>query len=321
MSSFPAIGDKVDFLSDKHTDKGPSAGHVTDTKITVDGLYVKIKHSDEERLFSWDDLVEDATLDGGTWMIKSHVQGYTKRNGVYVKPHSRAGEAHAPDAHPHPRMGENGKPVMVTHPTHPSAPSTWHHRDAVATFIPDGNVPASLNGVGLREWRDHPTTTEGWDYAEGVNDDLVEPAFHLPPGKKAGSGVVIEEPDGRIWLIAPTNQFGGYKASFPKGTAEPELSLQANAIKEAFEEIGLQVEITGFLGDFERTTSKARMYTAKRVGGTPVAMGWESQGAHLVPKSMLYKHLNMWSDHGIAEAIGAGPKPAAPPPQKGYLFK
>ncbi|MNO78543.1 NUDIX domain protein [compost metagenome] len=186
----------------------------------------------------------------------------------------------------------------------------------MATFVPDGDVPASLNGVPLRAWKDYPRTNEGWDYVEGVDDELYEPPFHLTPGKKAASGVVIEEPDGRVWLVAPTNQFGGYEASFPKGTAEPDLSLQANAIKEAFEECGLKVEITGFIGDFERTTSKARLYRARRVGGTPIAMGWESQAVHLVPKGLLYEHLNMWTDHGIAEVIGAGPAPEIPETHK-----
>ena len=97
----------------------------------------------------------------------------------------------------------------------------------------------SLNGIPAA-WRDHPRTTEGWDYSDGINDDLDEPPFDLPAGMKAASGVVIEEADGRVWLIAPTNQFGGYNASLPKGTAEDELSLQGNALKEAFEETGLK---------------------------------------------------------------------------------
>lgn len=256
-------------------------------------------------------------LSVGELLVKGHVHGYAKRDGTYVKPHEREDNGAAkpssaknPHAHAvHPRVGEKGEPVVVKAPSHASAPSTWHHPDAVATFVPDGDVPASINGVGLRAWKDHPKTAEGWDYCHGVNDDLHEPAFHLPPGKKAASGVVIEEPDGRVWLVHPTNQFGGYQASFPKGTAEPDLSLQANAIKEAFEECGLQVEITGFLGDYERTTSVARMYTARRVGGTPIAMGWESQAVSLVPKTRLYEQLNMWSDHGIAEDLGAGEKP------------
>lgn len=314
MSEYPAIGDKIDFLSDRHTDKGPSAGSVTDTKVTVDGLYVRIKHSDEERLFSWDDLSGDAEKRGDTWLIKAHIHGYSRKNGVYVKPHERdTGPAAEPAAiYHHPRLGEKGEPVHVKTPSHPSAPSTWHNPDAVATFVPDGDVPLSLHGVPFQAWRDHPQTLEGWDYVDGVNEELHEPPFHLPPGKKAASGVIVEEPDGRVWLIAPTNQFGGYHASFPKGTAEPELSLQANAIKECFEESGLKVEITGVIGDFARTTSVARLYRARRVGGTPTSMGWESQAVHLVPKGHLYEYLNMWTDHKAAESIGAGPAPDIP---------
>lgn len=247
-------------------------------------------------------------------LAKAHIPGYSRKDGVYVKPHERDdGHVAAPKpVHHHPKLDEKGELVHVKLPSHSSAPSTWHNPDAVATFVPGGDVPMSLHGVPFHAWRDHPQTADGWDYVDGQMDDLHEPAFHLPPGKKAASGVVIEEPDGRVWLIAPTNQFGGYEASFPKGTAEPNLSLQANAIKEAFEESGLKVEITGIIGDFARTTSVARLYRAKRVGGTPTAMGWESQAVHLVPKGHLYEYLNMWSDHKAAESIGAGPMPPIP---------
>lgn len=262
-------------------------------------------------------------------LTKARVPGYSKKDGTYVRPHDRkdrpsaakplpaAAKVRRPTEtdeiiHHHPRLGENGHPVVVKSPSHPSAPSTWHNPDAVATFVPDGDVPASLNGVPLRAWKDYPRTNEGWEYSDGINDELWEPPFTLPPGKKAAAGVVVEEPDGRVWLIHPTNQFGGYSASFPKGTAEPGMSLQASALKECMEEAGLKVEIIGFIGDFERTTSVARMYRARRVGGTPIAMGWESQAVSLCPRGLLYDHLNMWSDYGIAEVIGAGPSPEIP---------
>lgn len=246
-------------------------------------------------------------------LSKAHIKGYSRRDGVYVKPHERdTGEAdhRAMPVHHHAQADDNGKAVVIKRPSHASAPSTWHNPDAVATFVPDGDVPLSLNGVPLRSWRDHPTTTEGWDFADGINDDLPEPAFHLPPGKKAAAGVVVEETDGRVWLVHPTNQFGNYDVTFPKGTADSGVSLQASAIRECFEEAGLKVEIIGFLGDFERTTSKARMYRAKRVGGTPVAMGWESQAVSLCPRGLLYDLLNMYTDHPIAEIAGAGPRPS-----------
>lgn len=244
---------------------------------------------------------------------KAHVKGHT-RGSVYVRPYERQGGIAKLEAHPHPLKDHHGKAVTIANPHHPSAPSTWDSPDAVATFTPGGDVPLGLHGVPFRAWRDAPTTSDGWDYVDGVNDDLAEPPLKIKAGKAIAAGVIIEEPDGRVWLTAPTNAFGGYHATFPKGTAEEGLSLQANAIKEAFEETGLQIEITGFVGDFERTTSVARMYRARRVGGTPVAMGWESQAVHLVPKSHLYEHLNGWADHPVAEAAGAGPAPEKPKP-------
>lgn len=248
-------------------------------------------------------------------LLKAHVKGYSRKDGVYVPPHERKdGPAAAVDKKKpavihHPQRSEGGARVKIHNPTHPSSHSTWHNPKAVATFVPRGDIPMSINGIQIKRWTGHPKTSAGWNYVDGVNDALHEPAFNLPAGKKASSGVIIEESDGRVWLIHPTNQFGGYNASFPKGTAEPDLSLQANAIKEAFEESGLQVEITGFIGDFERTTSVARMYKARRIGGDPTDAGWETQAVSLVPKERLYDLLNMWPDHPIAESIGAGEAP------------
>lgn len=242
-----------------------------------------------------------------TVLAKAHVQGHV-RGEFYVRPYDREGGDHPQPVY-HPRRGDDGKRVLVTRPHRESSHDTWTNPDAVATFVPDGDAPNSLNGLSLTKWRDHPTTLEGWDYVEGVDDNLEEPAFTPKPGKSIGAGVVIEEPDGRIWLCAPTNAFGGYEATFPKGTAEGDLSLQANALKEAFEETGLKVKITGFIGDFERTTSVARMYKGVRVGGTPTDCGWETQAVHLCPKGLMYEHLNGLYDHPVAEMVGAGPAP------------
>lgn len=253
-------------------------------------------------------------------LLKAHVKGHM-RGITYVKPYDREGGPSHPEAHEHPQLNDEGRPVLIKQPSHPSAPSTWDNPDAVATFVPGGDVPRSINGVPLRPWKDAPKTSEGWDFIDGVNDDLEEPPVKHVPGKHVGAGVIIEEPDGRVWIVHPTNQFGGYKATFPKGTAEPGLSLQANACKEAFEEAGLRIRITGFIGDYERTTSIARMYRAVRTGGTPVDCGWESQAVSLAPRGHLYDLLNGWADHPIAEAVGAGPAPKKPevkqPPGKG----
>lgn len=249
-----------------------------------------------------------------TDLAKAHIKGYSKRDGTYVKPHERGDEGPGLVPHHHPKPGEDGNPVVVHHPHHASAPSTWHNPDAVATFVPGGDVPLSINGIPVKKWRDHPRTVEGWDYTELVNDGLEEPPFILPPGKKPAAGVVIQEKDGRVWVVHPTNSFGGYQTTWPKGTVEDGLSLQASACKEAYEESGLKVRIIGFIGDFDRTTSKARMYLAERVSGDPTDVTWESQAVSLCPRGHLYSLLNMWPDHGIAEQIGAGPAPVTTKP-------
>jgi ADP-ribose pyrophosphatase YjhB (NUDIX family) len=293
--------------------------------------------------------------------LKSHIPGYTKKDGTFVKPHddkraaatkqpakwsgAKAAEnayfggegksvkgwpyssqkpidskpSEASNAHWHPKLDDKGKQVRVRYPHKATDAASVRNPEAVATFTPGmEGMPHALNGVPFKAWTDAPTTTEEWADVAGQKD-IEEPQMQLPGKKTAASGVVVVEPDGRYWLMSPTNRFGGYHQTFPKGQAEPELSLQANAIKEAYEETGLKVEILGFLGDFEKTTSIARYYMARRVGGTPADMGWEAQALNLVPRDRLYSLLNMSADHAVAEALGAGPapKPKAPP---GKLF-
>lgn len=219
---------------------------------------------------------------------------------------------------PHPKVDEKGKPVTVNYPSKPSDRSTWRDKNATATWTPGSKTPDILHGVPLKSWK-APVTTEGWSKVAGQNPKLDERMPFIPtPGKSIGAGVVIMEPDGRVWITKPTNEFGGYKHTFPKGTAEPGLSLQANAIKEAWEESGLKVQIVGVLGDFERTTSKARFYIARRVGGTPADMGWESQAMRLAPLKNANSLLNMGVDRSIISNVKGIKivKAAAPAPAK-----
>ncbi len=143
---------------------------------------------------------------------------------------------------------------------------------------------------------------EGWSNVSGTNEKLEELfPFEPNPNKKVGAGVLIMEPDGRVWLTRPTNGFGGYQHTFPKGTAESGLTLQQNAIKEAYEETGLKVKIVGIVGDVERDTSKARYYLARRVGGTPKDMGWESQALRLSPRKQAKELLNRTHDKELLD--------------------
>lgn len=171
------------------------------------------------------------------------------------------------------------------------------------TYTKKSPPPAELHGLAFKSWK-APKTNEDWETL--VGDGVDEPDLPLiPKGFKQGAGVFIKEPDGRIWLIKPTNGFGGYKYTWPKGGVEKGMSLQGTAIKEAYEETGLHVELTGYAGDMEHDVteswrSHARYYYAKRVGGTPTDASWESEGVALVQPDELHNFLNKTVDRTMA---------------------
>jgi 8-oxo-dGTP pyrophosphatase MutT (NUDIX family) len=195
----------------------------------------------------------------------------------------------------HPMPDERGKPVLLNKPSQPTALSSWGRAEAVATAIPNGACPADLNGIAITEWLDVPTSAQAWDTVEG-QCEFEEPPFDPPSGKMPAAGTVVEEPDGRVWLVAPSNAFGGYTATFPKGRIEATVNRQASAIREAYEEAGLKVEIIGFFADSNRSQSYTRYYLARRVSGNPALMGWESQAVHLVPRAALINFLTHYND-------------------------
>jgi ADP-ribose pyrophosphatase YjhB (NUDIX family) len=199
-----------------------------------------------------------------------------------------------------PQFGGSPDTFMAKEPPVATALADNANPDDIAVFTSDFDPGEALNGTPFKSW-EAPVTDAAWAKVDGQKD-IGEPPMPKVEGKRPGSGVIIEEPDGRIWLIEPTNHFGGYEHTFPKGGLEKGLSPQANAIKETWEEAGLKVEITGYLGDFERTTSVARYYTARRTGGTPKDHGPESQSVKLVPKADLAELANHAADAPILAA-------------------
>lgn len=132
---------------------------------------------------------------------------------------------------------------------------------------------------------------------EGKEDTIEEP--DLPKDTRISTGVVIVEKDGRVWVVEPTNHFGGYEHTFPKGGLEKDLTAQQNALKEVYEETGLSVELTGLLGDYEGTTGTTRYYVGKRNGGAPWDSDWETEKVKLVPIDQLEGLLNVQRDKNI----------------------
>jgi 8-oxo-dGTP pyrophosphatase MutT (NUDIX family) len=196
----------------------------------------------------------------------------------------------------HPQADEQGRRLRLHAPSCEANLASLADPRADLTFIPGSTCAELLNGVPLCRC---PLP----DLDAGAAAAIAEPPFRLPAGKRAAAGAVVIEPDGRLWLVAPSNGFGGYQATFPKGRVEPGVSLQATAVKEVWEESGLLVELTAFLGDFSRTQTYTRFYLARRVGGHPAGMGWESQAVHLVTPARARQLLNRETDHAVLEAV------------------
>ena len=201
----------------------------------------------------------------------------------------------------HPQLDENGEPVAVSRPTRSSHVSAWGDSGAVATFsITDPTLlPAVLNGIALTH---APFECLDWVRFAHELPAVAEPPFPATD-KRRTSGLVIIEPDQRIWLVHPTNQFGGVEATFPKGRLEPGLTLAANAVKEGWEESGLDARPLEWLCDIERTKTITRYYLAFRAAGTPADMGWESQAVSLVPADQLAAFLNRPNDRKVLPAL------------------
>jgi ADP-ribose pyrophosphatase YjhB (NUDIX family) len=203
----------------------------------------------------------------------------------------------------HPRLDDAGRPVALERPSVPTPLSTWSDEDAVACTVPDGPMPASLGGIPFGPWLDVPRGETAWRTVPGRLPSLVEPPLPASPGRAPASGAVVVEPDGRVWLVSPSNRFGGHEHTFPKGRLDGDTDPQVQAIREAWEESGLRIEIFGLVGDFRRTVTTTRYYLARRVGGTPSAMGWESQAVSLVPMRRLREFLTSSVDRAVAARL------------------
>lgn len=207
----------------------------------------------------------------------------------------------------HPCLDENGKPVVVAHPSGSTDRAAWLDPKRTATLSrtlpPD--IPEAVNGIAFSETV--PVQGEDPRQWRAITPDAVagEPNFVLPPGFRATSGCVVLEPDRRVWIVHPTNEFMGTKATFPKGRVEPVLSLAQNAVKETFEEAGIVVEPFAFLADVARRIVVTRYYLARRTGGAPALAGWESQAVSLMPFEQAAAALNREGDQAVLSALKA----------------
>jgi ADP-ribose pyrophosphatase YjhB (NUDIX family) len=201
----------------------------------------------------------------------------------------------------HPRPDDQGRVVRIHSPSTPSPASAWGDPTATVVVLPDGLVPASLNGVPFAPWCPLGDASAWWE-AEASRMAIPEPLFACPAGLKPAAGALVVEPDGRVWCVAPSNRFGGHAHTLPKGRLDGR-SLAAAALVEAFEETGLQVELQAWLCDVARSVTYTRIYVARRVGGSPAACGWESQAVALAPAAALRALLTHPGDQLVLDAL------------------
>ena len=206
--------------------------------------------------------------------------------------------------HYHPQRNDKDQLVELHHPSNSTGLAEWGDPEQSATAIPGSAMPGAIGDIDIHSWTEAPVGSADWErLAERATFD--EPAFKVKPGMNPASGAVVVEPDGRVWVVSPSNQYAGYTNTFPKGTIYPhqKISMRANALKEVYEESGLRVELCGFLADSDRSLTTTRYYLARRVGGNPADMGWESQAVHLVPKSRLAEYLTHKNDQPLLDAL------------------
>lgn len=201
----------------------------------------------------------------------------------------------------HPRRDDQGQPVRLLKPSVPTDLDAWSDPAALARVVPDGPMPSAVNGLAIASWQAIPQDIAAWE-ALASTMPVDDPLFHVPKGFKRAAGVVVRESDGRVWVVAPSNAFGGYRATFAKGGMEGK-TTKATALVEAFEETGLQVRLIGFLVDVQRSTSYTRYFLGERIGGNPADMGWETQSVMLVPIEKLPTVLNSPNDLVIIKAL------------------
>lgn len=103
---------------------------------------------------------------------------------------------------------------------------------------------------------------------QSVKEDIREAQdffdYEPPPPKEAAGGVVVDQA-GRILLREPTNHFGGYVWTFPKGTVDPKEELMDAAIREVQEETGVTAKVWKRLGKYIGTTSYTTVYLMKPI--------------------------------------------------------
>lgn len=174
--------------------------------------------------------------------------------------------------------------------------SPWLDPLGVALAGPGAHLPSRVNGIPMRAWAGAPSAPEGWRRrAQGLA--LEEPEWDAGRWEPR-AGAVVVEPDGRAWVAAAS----GRSPAFPAGRALG-LDLRAAALQEAWEHLGLKIDLFAHLVDVEADGGRVRYYLARRVGGTPSEAGRASRAAMLAPVEFLGSLVGRPADRRIIQSL------------------
>lgn len=108
--------------------------------------------------------------------------------------------------------------------------------------------------------------------------DLHTPELFGPRQDDAAYGAVVFDDQGRVLLRRPTNEFGGYAWTWPKGKQETGDHPIDTAVREVAEETGYTIETVGLLrGGFSSGSSTSHFFVARAVHHDPKTMHWETE--------------------------------------------
>lgn len=137
--------------------------------------------------------------------------------------------------------------------------------------------------------------------------------YHGQGAPKHSAGVIVVEPDGRVWTFEPKGHFGGYERTLSKGRVDPGQTEQQAALRELWEETGLVGEITGDVGWYAGSTTLTHYFTARRTGGAPWGHdGKETAAVYLQSPRLAAEKLQNRDRMALRDAGVLDPKQATP---------
>ena len=142
---------------------------------------------------------------------------------------------------------------------------------------------------------------------EGEPERLVcgECGFVFYLGPKLVAGAIIES-EGGILLIQRAIEPGYGKWTFPGGFVERGEVAEAAAEREALEEIGVEIEVTGIVGlyTYEDQIPAIAVFSARQTGGEPSPLDETLEVGSFPPDNLPWRELAFPStEHAIKDYL------------------